>query len=247
MIGIDPVLNADLLYTLRAMGHGDTLAVVDANYPATTTAHYTLRGEPIILDGVDAPRAIAAILSVMPIDTFVPDPVARMEVVGDPSARPEVQREVQAIVDRAFGKPLPLAGIERDGVLPKGARGVRRRRDQRAPALRLLPVEKGRSAAIGASLRRGRVGRELNGGFQHSSGGAGVGPIATLLNPQDLRPSAEFARRAGIDSRRALRPLRLHGFFRLLASLESPPRRSPLAAVRRDGGGASAGEAAHSG
>jgi L-fucose mutarotase len=95
------------------MGHGDTLAVVDANYPATTTAHYTLRGEAITLDGVDAPRAIAAILSVMPIDTFVPDPVARMEVVGDPSARPEVQREVQAIVDRAFGKPLPLAGIER--------------------------------------------------------------------------------------------------------------------------------------
>jgi L-fucose mutarotase len=113
LIGIDPILNADLLYTLRAMGHGDTLAVVDANYPATTTAHYTLRGEPITLDGVDAPRAIAAILSVMPIDTFVPDPVARMEVVGDPSARPEVQREVQAIVDRAFGKPLPLAGIER--------------------------------------------------------------------------------------------------------------------------------------
>jgi len=95
------------------MGHGDTLAVVDANYPATTTAHYTLCGEPITLDGVDAPRAIAAILSVMPIDTFVPDPVARMEVVGDPSARPEVQREVQAIVDRAFGKPSPLAGIER--------------------------------------------------------------------------------------------------------------------------------------
>lgn len=113
LIGIDPVLNADLLHALRAMGHGDVLAVVDANYPATTTAHYTLRGEPIVLDGVDAPRAISAILSIMPIDTFAPDPVARMEVVGDPAARPPVQVEVQAIVDRAFGKPLPMAGIER--------------------------------------------------------------------------------------------------------------------------------------
>jgi L-fucose mutarotase len=42
-----------------------------------------------------------------------------MEVVGDPSARPEVQREVQAIVDRAFGKPLPLAGIERTAFYQK--------------------------------------------------------------------------------------------------------------------------------
>ncbi|MBV8662072.1 MAG: fucose-binding protein [Hyphomicrobiales bacterium] len=113
LIGIDPVLDAELLYVLRAMGHGDTLAVVDANYPAATTANHTLRRGPIVLNGVDAPRAIAAILSVMPIDTFVPDPVARMEVVGDPNALPPVQREVQAVVDRAFGKPLPLAGVER--------------------------------------------------------------------------------------------------------------------------------------
>jgi L-fucose mutarotase len=113
LIGIDPVLDADLLYVLRAMGHGDTLAVVDANYPAATTAHFTHYGKPIRLAGVDAPRAVAAILSVMPIDTFAPDPVARMEVVEDPAARPEVQREVQAIVDRAFGEPLPMAGVER--------------------------------------------------------------------------------------------------------------------------------------
>jgi L-fucose mutarotase len=113
LIGIDPILDAELLYVLRAMGHGDTLAVVDANYPAATTANYTLRRGPIVLSGVDAPRAIAAILSVMPIDTFVPDPVARMEVVGDPQTLPPVQQEVQEIVDRAFGKSLPLVGVER--------------------------------------------------------------------------------------------------------------------------------------
>jgi len=113
LIGIDPVLDADLLYVLRAMGHGDTIAVVDANYPATTTAHFTLHGAPIVLNGIDAPRAISAILSVMPLDTFVRDPVARMEMVGDATTMPEVQREVQAIVDNVFGKPLKLAGIER--------------------------------------------------------------------------------------------------------------------------------------
>ena len=47
--GIDPLLNADLLHALRAMGHGDEIAVVDANFPAATMAKRLIR-----LDGVDA-------------------------------------------------------------------------------------------------------------------------------------------------------------------------------------------------
>ena len=35
---IDPLLGPDLLYILRAMGHGDELAIVDANYPADLRA-----------------------------------------------------------------------------------------------------------------------------------------------------------------------------------------------------------------
>ena len=111
--GIDPLLTADLLYALRRMGHGDEIVVVDTNFPADSTANSTMFGEPIPLAGVNAARAVEAILSVMPLDTFVPDPAARMEVVGDPRTMPPVQQEVQTIVDRAFGKPLPLAGIER--------------------------------------------------------------------------------------------------------------------------------------
>ena len=111
--GIDPLLDADLLYALRRMGHGDEIAVVDTNFPAASVAMSTVVGEPILMAGVPAARAVEAILSVMPLDTFVPDPAGRMEVVGDPQAIPPVQREVQQAVDRAAGKHVLLQGIER--------------------------------------------------------------------------------------------------------------------------------------
>ena len=57
--------------------------------------------------------AVEAILSVMPLDTFVPDPACRMEIVGDPDTLPPVQREVQQAVDRAASKHVPLLGVER--------------------------------------------------------------------------------------------------------------------------------------
>ena len=73
----------------------------------------TVIGEPIPLAGVNAARAVEAILSVMPLDTFVPDPACRMEIVGDADTMPPVQREVQQAVDRAASKHVPLVGIER--------------------------------------------------------------------------------------------------------------------------------------
>ena len=88
--GIDPLLDADLLYALRRMGHGDEIAVVDTNYPAASTAMSTVTGEPLLMAGVSAARAVEAILSVMPLDTFVPDPAGRMEVVGDPDDAPDL-------------------------------------------------------------------------------------------------------------------------------------------------------------
>ena len=36
--GIDPLLTPDLLKILRAMGHGDEIAIADANFPAVSNA-----------------------------------------------------------------------------------------------------------------------------------------------------------------------------------------------------------------
>lgn len=106
--GLDPVLAPDLLHVLAAMGHGDELVVADGNFPAASVARRLVR-----LDGVDAPRALRAILSVLPLDTFTPRPAAVMAVVGDPAAVPEPVREFQALVDAAAGRSVALEALER--------------------------------------------------------------------------------------------------------------------------------------
>lgn len=110
---LDPLLNADVLHALRAMGHGDELVICDANFPADAVARDTVLGKPLRLDGVDAARAIRAVLSVMPLDTFIEHPALRMEVVGEPDTIPSVQREAQAEVNAAEGRDVPFASIER--------------------------------------------------------------------------------------------------------------------------------------
>jgi L-fucose mutarotase len=95
------------------MGHGDEIAIVDANFPAASTASSTVTGQPILMAGVSAVRAVEPVLSVMPLDNFVPDPALRMEVTGDPVAVPAVQQEVQQAIDRAVGRHQPPVGIER--------------------------------------------------------------------------------------------------------------------------------------
>jgi L-fucose mutarotase len=106
--GIDPLLGPDLLHALAAMGHGDELAIVDANFPAAAMARRLIR-----LDGVDAPRALAAVLTVLPLDTFVKSPVSVMAVVGEPKRLPPPVRDFQPIVDRALGRKVRLAAVER--------------------------------------------------------------------------------------------------------------------------------------
>lgn len=110
---IDPVLSADLLWILAAMGHGDDLALVDANHPAQTIAGATASGRLVRLPGLSLQRVARAVLSVLPVDDFEPQPLRRMLVVGDAQAVPAVQCEVQAEIDRALGRPEPLAGLER--------------------------------------------------------------------------------------------------------------------------------------
>ncbi|MEM5446208.1 MULTISPECIES: RbsD/FucU family protein [Paraburkholderia] len=110
---LDPLLNADVLQALRAMGHGDELVVCDANFPADSVARATVLGKLLRIDGADAPRAVRAILSVLPLDTFVEAPAMRMEVVGEPNTIPAVQHEAQAEVDAAEGRAVPFAPIER--------------------------------------------------------------------------------------------------------------------------------------
>lgn len=111
--GIDPRLNADVLYALRAMGHGDLLVIADTNFPSDSVARHTVLGELLRMDNLTAAEAVEAILSVFPLDTFVDDFAGRMEIVGEPDTIPPVQAEVQAVIDAAEGRHRPMVGIER--------------------------------------------------------------------------------------------------------------------------------------
>jgi L-fucose mutarotase len=101
--GIDALLTADLLHALASAGHGDRVAIVDANFPAARVARRL-----ILLSGVDAPRALDAILSVLPVDTFEPEPVVVMQVVGDAAAVPDPVRDFINVLDR-HDAPAPVA------------------------------------------------------------------------------------------------------------------------------------------
>lgn len=109
---IDPVLSPDLLKILRAMGHGDEIAIVDANFPAEAMAQRLVR-----LDGLDAVRVLDAVLSVMPLDPpqFVPEAAWRMEVVGDPTAEQPIFGEFRSVIAHREGPAFRLGSIERFG------------------------------------------------------------------------------------------------------------------------------------
>ncbi|RWA74856.1 ribose ABC transporter [Mesorhizobium sp. M1C.F.Ca.ET.193.01.1.1] len=110
--GINPLLNADVLQALRAMGHGDDLIIADTNFPSDSVAKQTVLGR---LLRIDAPAAdvVKAVLSLYPLDSFVDDAAARMEIVGKPTEIPPVQKEVQKEIDAAEGKSWPMISIER--------------------------------------------------------------------------------------------------------------------------------------
>jgi L-fucose mutarotase len=92
--GIDPLLTPDLLKILREMGHGDEIAIVDANYPAATDARRLVR-----LPGADATDALRAILGLLPLDTYVDCAAHGMAVVGDPDRIEPIMVEFQRLID----------------------------------------------------------------------------------------------------------------------------------------------------
>lgn len=111
--GIDPRLNAEVLHCLRAMGHGDVLILADTNFPSDSVARATVTGKLLRMENLTCAEAAQAILSVYPLDTFVPDFAGRMEVVGAPDEIPPVQAEVQAEINAAEGSNRPMISIER--------------------------------------------------------------------------------------------------------------------------------------
>ena len=108
LIGIDPILNADILHALRAMGHGDEIVISDGSFPAVTVAKRLICMEASNLD-----RMLRAVLSVMPVDVDEPDPVLGMEVIGDPQKIVPAHTLIQRALDEVADQRVALKRIER--------------------------------------------------------------------------------------------------------------------------------------
>ena len=116
--GIDPLLSGELLRILDDMGHGDQLMLVDRNYPAVSSGRPVVRmGEASII------RAATAILSVLPLDSFITHPLERMEVEDDPLRTTATQDELLALASSVEGRDLEYGVVPRLDFYQR-ARGV---------------------------------------------------------------------------------------------------------------------------
>ena len=108
LLGLPPLLTPDLLHVLAAMGHGDEIAIVDANFPAASVGRRVIQ-----VAGASSTEVLDAILHVLPLDTFVSPAAVTMEVVGDPRATPPPVVEFAGTVAKRSGDARALGHLER--------------------------------------------------------------------------------------------------------------------------------------
>lgn len=102
LIGISPLLGPELLQALRAMGHGDEIALVDGNYPAAEHARRLIRA-----DGIMLLPMLRAVLSVLPVEA-----AGRASLMNDPAQKGSIHAKIDALCagcGQSFSL-TPLAG-----------------------------------------------------------------------------------------------------------------------------------------
>lgn len=108
LYNIPSLITPELLYAMRAMGHGDELLITDANFPATSHGQECIR-----LSGVNSSEALTAILTLLPIDTFVDNPFVTMEVVNQPDTTPPAVKDFSQIIQEKTTFRSSPEGLER--------------------------------------------------------------------------------------------------------------------------------------
>jgi L-fucose mutarotase len=107
--GIHPLITADLLHALAAMGHGDTIAIVDANFPAASNARRLLQ-----VPGAGAPDVLRAILELLPLDTgALPTAITMAPSDDDDDEIPEVVADFAAVFTEHDLADAEIASVPR--------------------------------------------------------------------------------------------------------------------------------------
>mgnify|MGYP001298786495 CR=1 FL=1 len=113
LIGIPPLLGPDFLATLRGMGHGDEIVIVDGNYPATDHARRLVRA-----DGHGVLAVVEAVLAVMPLDTAVPAALFRASLNNDPAQKGEIHRQIDTLLAR-MAPGMPVVALSGEALYPR--------------------------------------------------------------------------------------------------------------------------------
>ena len=116
--GIPDFIGPDLLWVLASMGHGDRLLICDRNFAADRVSRKTVSGKLLVLAGIDAPTAIAGILTLFPLDSFIDDPLVHMGPSDDVETLLPVHSEVERICRTSEGRKVNSRAVERFAFYP---------------------------------------------------------------------------------------------------------------------------------
>ncbi len=75
---IPKILSPELVKIMMEMGHGDEIVLADGNFPSESMGQRTVRA-----DGHGVPELLAAILELMPLDTYAQPVYLMAKVPGD--------------------------------------------------------------------------------------------------------------------------------------------------------------------
>lgn len=96
--GISPIISPELLKALAQMGHSDELVIADGNFPCHSVGKNAI---VIRADGHGVPEILDAVLSLIPLDTYVEKPVALMAVCEcDTCGTPEIWKTYEEILSK---------------------------------------------------------------------------------------------------------------------------------------------------
>ncbi len=104
--GIPKIISPELLRVLSEMGHSDCVTIGDGNFPGESMGENAI---VIHMEGHGVPEILDAILTLMPLDSYVKHPVTLMQVTpGDPVETPiwETYKEIVAKHEPQLEDPI---------------------------------------------------------------------------------------------------------------------------------------------
>lgn len=95
LTGIPKIISPDLMKIIMEMGHGDELVFADGNFPALGYPQRITR-----CDGHTVTPLLDAIMHFFPLDSFVKNPVALMDVVAGDNYKPEIWPVYKSVIQK---------------------------------------------------------------------------------------------------------------------------------------------------